>query len=329
MRISRRELSLFLGSAIGGAAAGLHVLPSFAAEDYPARPVAIVVSFAPGGMTDTVARLLGTDLAKALGQPFVVENRAGAAGQVGTEYVARKPPDGYTLLVSATGHVIGPAVQKVNYDPVSDFAVLAILARAPNLLLVHKSVPVSTVPEFLAWMKAEGEVPYASAGAGGSTHLAGELLRTMSGGGLVHVPYKGAAPAINDLAAGHVKMAFQDSMSVAAFIASGDVKPIAVTTLDRSPLFPDLPTLNESGFPGFDLYTWLGFYAPKGTPSDIVQLLNREANRITHQPSTLEWLHKMNCEPAPAFDPQEAAAFVADEVKKWAGVVKTSGVKVQ
>lgn len=329
MRISRRQFNLFLGSAIGGTAAGLRVLPSFAEEGYPTRPVTIVVSFAPGGMTDTVARMLGADLTKTLGQPFVVENRAGAAGQVGTEYVARKAPDGYTLLVSATGHVIGPAVQKVNYDPVSDFAVIAVLARAPNLLLVNKSVPVRTVPEFLAWMKAQGEVPYASAGAGGSTHLAGELLRTMSGGSLVHVPYKGAAPAISDLAAGHVKMAFQDSMSVASFIASGDVRPIAVTTLERSPLFPDLPTLNESGFPGFDLYTWLGFYAPKGTSSDIVQILNREANRVMHLPSTLEWLHKVNCEPAPNFTPQQAATFVADEVKKWASVVKTSGVKVR
>jgi tripartite-type tricarboxylate transporter receptor subunit TctC len=322
-------MNILLGSAIGSLAAGGRVSSVQAAEKYPTRAVTMVVSFAPGGMTDTVGRLLSADLTKTFGQPFVVENRPGAAGQVGTEYVARKEPDGYTLLVSATGHVIGPAVQSVNYDPVKDFATISILARAPNLLLVNKSVPVSNVAELLTWMKAQGEVPYGSAGAGGSTHLAGELLRSMSGLSMVHVPYKGAAPAMRDLAAGYVNVAFQDSMSAATFLASGDVKPIAVATLERSPLFPDLPTLNESGFPGFDLYTWLGFYAPAGTPADIIAPLNAEANRVMHLPTTLELFRKVNCEPGPVLDPQQAEAFVTDEVKKWANVVKVSGVKVQ
>ncbi|WP_338661268.1 tripartite tricarboxylate transporter substrate binding protein [Pararoseomonas sp. SCSIO 73927] len=289
----------------------------------------MVVSFAPGGMTDVVGRLVGNELSKAMGQSFVVENRPGAAGQVGTEYVARRPPDGYTLLVSATGHVIGPAVQAVRYHPVTDFAPVALLARAPNMVLVHKSVPARTVPEFLDWVRSQGQVPYGSAGAGGSTHLGGETLRVQGKLPLVHVPYRGAAPAISDLVAGQIKMAFQDSMSVSSFLASGDVRAIAVTTLERSPLFPDVPTLAESGFPGFDLYTWLGLYAPAGTDQAIVSRLNQEANRIVTSPDAVQWLRQSNAEPGGGMDPVQFRAFVDEEQRKWARVVQESGVRVE
>ncbi len=320
--------TLLLGAA---GTAGLTLSPTRNAHaaGFPERPVTIVVSFAPGGMTDLVGRLLATELTKSLGQPFVVENRAGAAGQVGTEYVARRAPDGYTLLISATGHVIGPAVQTVRYRPVDDFAPIAPLARAPNLLLVHKSVPAQTVPEALAWIRSQPEVPYGSAGVGGSTHLAGETLRVRGRLPMVHVPYRGASPAITDLVAGQIKLAFQDSMSAAPFLASGDIRAIAVTTLERSELFPEVPTLHESGFPGFDLYTWLGFYAPARTDAAIVQRLNEEASRIITTPEARAWLRQNNSEPGGARSPDAFRDFVAAEVHKWAGVVRDSGIRVE
>ncbi|MGM4963049.1 Bug family tripartite tricarboxylate transporter substrate binding protein [Tardiphaga sp. 1201_B9_N1_1] len=329
MAVSRRQFNSLLYYAAAASGFGGLVPTARAADPYPVRPVNVVISFAAGGMTDTVGRLVANELTKDLKQTFVVENRPGAAGQLGTEYVARKPADGYNLLVSATGHVIGPAVQKVAYDPVSDFVPIAILARAPNLLLVHKSVPATNLQEFLVWAKAQKDVPYGTAGAGGSTHLAGELFRTLSGVPMVHVPYKGAAPAVNDLIAGHIKVAIQDSMSATAAIAGGEVRPLASATKEHSAQFPNLPTLDESGFPGFDLYTWLGFYAPKGTPSEIVAVLNKEANEAIHTPATVELLRSLNCEPGPVLDPAGAAKFVAQEVEKWRDVVKTSGVKVE
>jgi tripartite-type tricarboxylate transporter receptor subunit TctC len=329
MIISRRNFNSLLCFTAATSVFDGVLSPTVAQGAYPARPVNVVVSFAAGGMTDTVGRLVTNELTKDLKQTFVVENRPGAAGQLGTEYVARKAPDGYSLLVSATGHVIGPAVQKVAYDPIADFVPISILARAPNLLLVHKSVPATNLKEFLAWAKTQKDIPYGTAGAGGSTHLAGELFRTLSGVPMVHVPYKGAAPAVNDLIAGHVKVAIQDSMSSAAAIAGGEVRPLASATKEKSAQFPNLPTLDQSGFPGFDLYTWLGFYAPKGTPSEIIDVLNKEANKTMHMPATIELLRSLNCEPGPQLDPAGAARFVAEEVAKWQEVVKTSGVKVE
>lgn len=329
MILSRRNFNSLLCFTAATSVFDGVLSPVVAQGSYPARPVNVVVSFAAGGMTDTVGRLVTNELTKDLKQTFVVENRPGAAGQLGTEYVARKAPDGYSLLVSATGHVIGPAVQKVAYDPIADFVPISILARAPNLLLVHKSVPATNLKEFLAWAKTQKDVPYGTAGAGGSTHLAGELFRTLSGVPMVHVPYKGAAPAVNDLIAGHVKVAIQDFMSSAAAIAGGEVRPLASATKEKSAQFPNLPTLDQSGFPGFDLYTWLGFYAPKGTPSEIIGVLNKEANKTIRMPATIELLRSLNCEPGPQLDPAGAARFVAEEVAKWQEVVKTSGVKVE
>lgn len=297
---------------------------------YPNRPVTIVVAFAPGGMTDIVSRSLAKELSETFKQPFVIENKAGAAGQIGTEYVAKRPADGYTLLVSATGHVIAPVMQKkVNYDPVKDFEAIAILAKAPNLLVVNPQVPVHNVPEFLKWAKTQPNVPYATAGAGGSTHLAGELLRTESGLPLTHVPYRGAAPATSDTVAGQVPMAFQDSMSVSAFINSGKLRPIAITSAERSSVFPNLPTLKESGFKDFDVYTWLGLYAPAGTPADIVAALNKAANRIMNAPEMTERLNSQYSEPVGALTLPQTRQYVEREVLKWRDLVKVTGVKAE
>lgn len=298
-------------------------------DKWPSKPVTIVVAFAPGGMTDIVGRLLAAELSQTFKQSFVVENRPGVAGQLATEYVARKPNDGYTLLLSATGHVIGPAVQKsVRYRPVKDFEPIALIAKAPNMLVVNPSVPVKTLPEFVKWAKAQGSVPYGSAGVGGSTHLAGELLKQVAGVPLVHVPYKGASPSTNDVVAGQIPMAIQDSMSVSAFIAAGRLRPIAVTSAERSKLFPDVPTIAEGGYKNFDVYTWLGLYAPAGTSPEIVARLNKEANRIMSSPDMVEKLRKQNAEAAGNLNPADFRKYVEAEVEKWQRTVKVTGVQV-
>lgn len=298
--------------------------------DYPERPVSVVVAFAPGGMTDIVARLLAAELGKRMGQTFVIENKAGAAGLVGTELVARQKNDGYTLLINATGHVIGPAVNdQVRYDPVKDFAPISILARAPNLVVVNPSVPAKTIPEFLSWGKTQKGIPYGSAGFGGSTHLGGEWLKKISGLPMEHVPYKGASPSTNAAIAGEINVAVQDAMSVAPFIKSGQLRPIGVASAQRSTLFPELPTFSESGVPGLDVYTWLGFYAPAGTDPAIIAKLNAATNEIMNSPEMVQRLAGQNSEPLGPMTPQQVTNFVAGETEKWRQVVQTTGVKVE
>lgn len=323
---ARRRLVATIGAALVLGSAGISPAE---AETYPGRPVTIVVAFAPGGMTDIVGRLVAAELSETFKQSFVVENRPGAAGQIATEYVARKPADGYTLLLSATGHVIGPAVQKsVRYRPVLDFEPIALIAKAPNMLVVNPSIPVHTVPEFVKWAKEQGSVPYGSAGAGGSTHLAGELFRHMSGAPLVHVPYKGASPSTQAVVAGQIPVVFQDSMSVSAFVAAGKLRPIAVTSAERSKLFPDVPTIAEAGYKNFDAYTWLGLYAPAGTPQAIVMRLNAEVNRIMASPDMVAKLKRQQAEAAGGLNPAEFRKYVEAEVAKWQSTVKLTGVHI-
>lgn len=312
-------------------AAGLFIssVPTATYAAYPDKPVTLVVAFAPGGMTDIVSRLLAAELGKKFNQTFVVENKAGAAGQIGTEYVARQKNDGYTLLVSATGHVIGPAVSpNVRYQPVKDFEPIAILARAPNLFVVNASLPVKNLSEFIAWGKSQQSVPYGSAGFGGSTHLGGELFRHVANVPLQHVPYKGASPATLAVISGEIQFAIQDSMSVAPYIKSGQLRPIAIASADRSSLFPDLKTIAESGFPGFDVYTWLGFYAPAGTDSKIISALNEATNQIMNSPEMTARLKQQNSEPGGVMTPQEVKNFVQSETEKWKKMVAVTGVKV-
>lgn len=316
--------------ALGGMALTVAVMPAHAQGGaYPAKPVTLVVAFPPGGMTDIVSRALAKELQQNLKQPFVVENRPGGAGQVGTEYVARQPADGYTLLVGATGYVIAPAMKKVGYDPLKSLEPVAVLARAPNLIVVNPSVPVKNTQEFLAWAKTQSNIPFGTAGAAGSTHLGGEWLRKATGYQFNHVPYKGAAPATNDAVAGQIPMAVQDSMSVSAFITSGRLRPIANMAAERSQLFPELPTLREAGpvFKDFDVYTWLGLYAPAGTPASVLTQLNGQINKIMHAPEMVERLRLQYSEPLAVMDLAQTRGFVAGEVAKWQRVVSETGVK--
>lgn len=297
---------------------------------WPTKPVTIVVAYPPGGMTDIVTRLLAKELTATFNQPFIVDNKAGAAGQVGTEYVAHRPADGYTLLVTATGYVIAPFTRpKVNYDPLKDLVPLAALVQTPNMIVVNPSVKANTVPEFLAWARKEPSVPYATSGAGGSTHLAGELLRKVSGAPFVHVPYRGAAPAVADTVSGQIQVAVQDSVTIATFLNAGKLKPIAVTSAQRSPLFPNVPTLKESGFADFDVYTWLGLFAPAGTPPEVLQKINAATAKIMQSPEMVESLKKQSSEPMAPRDLGQTRKFVESELTKWRDLVRTTGVKVE
>lgn len=299
------------------------------APTYPVKPVTVVVAFPPGGMTDIVSRALAKELSQQLKQPFIIENRPGVAGQVGTEYVAKQHPDGYTLLVGATGYVIAPAMKRVGYDPLKSLEPVAVLAKAPNLIVVNPGVPAKNIAEFMSWAKAQPSIPFGTAGAAGSTHLGGEWLRKLTGYKFTHVPYKGAAPATNDVVAGQIPMAVQDSMSVSAFIASGRLRPIANMAAERSKLFPELPTLREAGFKDFDVYTWLGLYAPAGTPAPVLALLNREINKIMNAPEMVERLRLQYSEPLGVMDLAQTRSFVAAEVDKWKRVVADTGVSAE
>lgn len=318
-----------LAAVLACAAALIGSGPALAADAWPSKPVTIVVSFPPGGATDLVGRLLATELGTAFKQTFIVENRPGVGGQLGTEYVARRPNDGYTLLVSATGHVIAPSVQaKVNYHPVKDFEPISLVMTMPNLLVVNPDVPAKTLPEFIQWARTQSNIPYGSAGIGGATHLSGELFRHVSGLPLSHVAYKGASPSILDTIGGQIQVGFQDSVSVSNFVATGKLRALAVTRAQRSKLFPDLPSVAEAGYKDYDLYNWVGLYAPAGTSAEIVSRLNREVNRIMYSPEVVARMQKLGADSGEKFSPQEFRKYVEDEVAKWRKTMQVSGVQV-
>lgn len=327
-QIDRRRV---LGAA--GACAGLILMAGGALAQpapWPHKPVTLVVAYPPGGMTDITTRLLAKELTTTFGQPFIVDNKAGAAGQVGTDYVAKRPADGYTLLVTATGYVISPVTRsKVSYDPLKDLIPLSILVQTPNMIVVNPSVKANTIPEFMAWAKTQPSIPYGTSGAGGSTHLGGELLRKLTGLPFSHIAYRGAAPAVADTVAGQIPMAVQDSVTVAPYIASGHLRPIAVTSAQRSAVFPNVPTLKEAGYKDFDVYTWLGLFAPAGTPPDIAQKINAATNKIMHTPEMLESLKKQSSEPMPVKDLDESRKFIEGELVKWRELVRVTGVKIE
>ncbi|WP_246129736.1 Bug family tripartite tricarboxylate transporter substrate binding protein [Verticiella sediminum] len=296
------------------------------AADYPERNVTMVVAFAPGGITDTLARLVASELGKTTQQTFVVENRPGAGGQIGTEYALRQKADGYTLLVAASGYAMAPAQKKVGYDPIDDFEPVALLGIAPNLLVVKPSVPAKTLDEFVAWAKKEGSVPYATAGTGGANHLAGEIFRVESKAPLLHVPYKGAAPATQDLIAGNVPAGFIDAMTIGPFIKSGQAKPIAITGASRSALYPDIPTIAESGYPGYDVSVWMGVFAPAGTPAPIVERLNAAIRQALQSEEVQARLKSSGIDTRTDMTADAFKQYVHEDVERWKQAVATTGV---
>ncbi|MDB5904338.1 MAG: hypothetical protein JWM26_3216 [Betaproteobacteria bacterium] len=302
-----------------------------AGESYPSRPVRVIAAFSPGGYVDFTARLVAAPLGAALGQPFIVENRAGAGGIVGTEVVARAAPDGHTLVVGSVGtHAVNQSLYpKLPYHVLRDFLPIARLSDAPSILAVHPSLPARSVKELIALARARsGQINYASAGAGTSTHLAAVLFEHMARIRLVHVPYKGGGPALVAVVAGEVPVTFGTAASVSPHTKSGRLRALAVTSGQRSAVLTDVPTIAEAGLPGYEMLNWLGLFAPAGTPRAIVQRLSSEAVKIVRQPEVVSRFHAQASEPSPLAS-DEFAAFVKKEVDKWAKVVAATGMTTE
>jgi tripartite-type tricarboxylate transporter receptor subunit TctC len=299
------------------------------ASDFPNKAIRIVVPFPPGGATDAAARLVAVKMAEHWGQPVLVDNRAGAGGNVGSELVAKSPADGYTLVMGVTGsHAINTSLYtKMPYDPVADFVAISQVAVVPNVLVVHPSVPAKNLAELMALAKKEpGKLNYASLGNGTAAHLGMEMLKSEAGVDITHVPYKGSAPAVSDLLAGQVQMMVDGLPSALPHVKAGKLRAIAITSLHRAPSLPDLPTIAET-YPGFYADAWSGLFAPKGTPQPMVDKLSAEVQRILKLPEVREKLAALGAEPVGSTQ-AEFAAHVKKEIGKWAKVVKTSGAKV-
>jgi tripartite-type tricarboxylate transporter receptor subunit TctC len=300
-----------------------------AAQDYPVRPVTLVVPFPAGGSTTVVARIVADRMSPTLGQPIVVENRGGAGGTVGTRSVARSAPDGYTILLGYTGTLaIGPTMYpNAGFDPRKDFAPIGRIGLAPAVLVVHPGLPVHSVGELIAYAKAHpGQVNYGSAGVGTVGHLAGAYLASSAGLSLIHVPYRGTGPALTDLLGGHIPMMFSPIPSVIGHVGTGALRALAVTSAGRSRLLPDLPTVAEAGLPGYEAALRYGFVAPAGTPPAIIARLNAELNAALASPDVQKQLANDGAEPLPG-TPQEYAADIDREEKTWSKVVLALGLK--
>ena len=313
------------------AAIGLALFaPLAGAQAWPTKPIKWVVPFAPGGTTDILARTVGEKLALAVGQPVIIENKPGAGGGVGAEFVAKAAPDGYTIMGGTIStHAINASLYKnLPYDPVKDFAPIVLLARVPNMLVVNPDVPAKNVAELIVLLKANpGKYTFASSGNGTSQHLSGELFKSMSGTDMQHIPYKGSPPALQDVMGGQVTMTFDNITTAWTLAKSGKLRALAVTTASRSAIAPDVPTLAESGLPGFEVGSWQGVFAPAGTPPEIVKRLNAEIVRILGLPDVKEKLAGLGAELV-GNTPEEFAALVKVEVVKWADVVRKSGARV-
>jgi tripartite-type tricarboxylate transporter receptor subunit TctC len=302
-----------------------------AAQNYPTKPIRILIAQAPGSATDVISRVVGNRLSEGLGQPVVIEARPGAGGVVGTEAAARSAPDGYTLFMANNStHGSNPAVYaKLPYDAVNDFAPIAFVASVPYVLVVDPSLPAKNVQELIGLAKSRsGKLNYASAGNGSTHHFCGELLKSMSGVDMVHVPYKGSPPAITGLLGGEVQLMFANVADIGSQIRSGKVKPLAVTTAKRAASLPEVPTMAEAGLPGFEIVSWFGLLAPAGTPAPIVTRLNAETVKVLQREDVQATLGKQGLEVAPG-SPEQFAAHIKSEIAKFTKIGKAAGIKAE
>jgi tripartite-type tricarboxylate transporter receptor subunit TctC len=306
-------------------------MPSLAAaQAYPNRPVKLVVPFPPGGSLDFTGRLIAQRLSEMWGQSVVVDNKPGAGGNIGADFVAKSAPDGYTILMGALStHAVNPSLYaKMPYDAVKDFAPITLIATTPNVLVVNANSPVNNVKEFIAYTKANpGKLSFGSGSIGSGGHLAGELYKVETGTDAVHVPFKGGAPATQALLAGDTQFMFDNLANAMAQVKAGKLKALAVTTARRSPLVPDLPTMAEAGLPGFDISTWYGLFAPAGTPPTVIAKWNADVAKILTTPDVRAKLMADGAEPAPD-TPEQFAQMIARELAKYARIIKASGAKV-
>lgn len=298
-------------------------------QAWPAKPVRILIGFSPGGPSDILTRQLGAKLSESLGQPFVYDNRPGAGGQIAAELAVKSPPDGHTLLMGNNSILAANVTlyKDSGIDPLRDFTPIVMVAAQPNILVVHPSLPVKTVKELIVLAKARpGQLIYASSGNGAAAHLAAELFQSMTGTRMVHVPYKGAAPALFDVLAGQCQVMFATSLSVMPYIRSSKLRPLAVTTDKRTASLPDLPTVAQAGVPGFEASTWHGVVAPANLPQPIVERLNAEINRILKQPDINDRLTQQGADVLGG-TPQQMTAQIKIEIPKWAKVIRDSGAR--
>jgi tripartite-type tricarboxylate transporter receptor subunit TctC len=298
------------------------------AQTYPSKPVKIVVGFAPGGGSDFAARVIAQQLTERMKNQVIVENKPGAGSLIGAEYVIKSAPDGYTLLLTPASYTVNPSVYKLSFDPLNDITPIAQISKGPYVVAVHPSVPAKTLKELVAYAKANpGKLSYASSGNGAHIHVATEYFLYTAGINIVHVPYKGTGPALNDTVGGQVQMIFGSVATALQYVKSGRLRPLAVTTPKRIAAAPDVPTVAESGYPGWEVTNWHGLVGPKGLPKEIVQRLNKEVNVAVHSPDMVKVLSGDGLEPAGG-TPEDLAALLKAEVARWAQVVKRANIKL-
>jgi tripartite-type tricarboxylate transporter receptor subunit TctC len=323
---SRRAMLSLAAAFACGTALPLHAQTAA----WPDKPIRLVVGYAAGGATDVIARIIGPKLGEQLGQSIVIDNRAGANSNLGAELVARSPADGYTLYVFTIANTINASLyDKLGYDPLKDFEPIGLMAKIPNILVVNEKLPIKSVADYLQFAKDSPQgITFASSGSGSSIHLSGEMFKMTARLNMLHVPYRGSAPAINDLLGGQVQSMFDNTPSALPHVRGGKLRAIAITSAQRSPLLPDVPTLAESGFPGFDVQSWFGLAAPAGTPRPVVNRINAELSKVLASPDVRERLVNLAATPSPG-TPEAFRSFAAAEVKRWRDVVKLSGAKAE
>ena len=302
-----------------------------AQQDFPTRPVMLIVPFPPGGPTDAMARTLAAEMGQRLGQPVIVENKAGAGGNIGAEYVARAEADGHTLLFGTSGPLAinSSLYRKINYNQLTSFAPVIQVGYLPNILVVNPGVPAKNLKELVAYAKANpGKLSYASSGNGASSHLAGVLFNGMAGTEILHVPYKGTGPALNDLLGGQVSMSFTDVLTALPYVKSGKLRALGLATQKRSRALPDLPTIAEQGYPDYDVSVFFGIVAPAATPAPVVKKLNAAFAQALATPKVKDMFAAQGLEAAPDTAPQQLARFIASETTKWQAVVRQSGAQL-
>ncbi len=312
-------------------AAAFPLLPSAQAQGFPDRPIMLVIPFPPGGPTDAMARTLAAEMKDRLGQPMVVENRPGAGGNIGAEYVARAAPDGQTLLFGTSGPLAINAslYRKIGYDPARSFAPVIQVGHLPNILVVNPAVPARNVKELIAYAKASpGKLSYASSGNGASSHLAGVLFNASAGVDLQHIPYKGTGPALTDLLGGQVTMSFTDVLTALPYVKSGKLRALGITTAERSQALPDLPTVAEQGVAGYDVSVFFGIVAPAGTPPERIAKLNKAFVDVLATDKVKQLFASQGLESAPSSKPEQLGKFIDTQISKWSGVVKQSGAQL-
>ena len=323
---SRRRLLAISAVLACSAALPLQAQPSA----WPAKPIKLVVGYAAGGATDVIARIIAVKLGEQLGQSVIVDNRSGANSNVGAEIVARSPADGYTLYVYTIANTINASLyDKLSYDPLKDFEPIGLIAKIANILVVNPKLPLKSVADYVQFAKeSPNGITFASSGSGSSIHLSGEMFKMVAKLNMLHVPYRGSAPAVTDLLGGQVQSMFDNTPSALPHVRGGKLRAIAITSAQRSPLLPEVPTVAESGFPGFEVQSWFGLAAPAGTLRPVVDRLNSELGKVLTNPDVRQRLLNLAANPAPS-TPEQMRSFAAAEIKRWHDVVKLSGAKAE